>query len=90
MICICCSLVEYTILIYVFVDKYQSQFSQNANQYAYFHDDDDSSYKLVEKIRERKPVFFRGRGRFPQVPFLYIMLMCSSLFCVSYDNCYVI
>jgi len=53
-----------------YVNKYQSQFaSQTNNQYTYFHDEDESSFKLVDNT-QTKPgnrffSRFRGsRGRF--------------------------
>ena len=48
-------------------DKYSSQFGGGSNQYAYYHDEDESSFQLVDSAKVQKPIYQRGRGRFNQV-----------------------
>jgi len=55
----------------VWLDKYSSQFGGVANPYSYYHDEDESSFQLVDTSRLQKPIYQRGRVRFNQV-FLYI------------------
>lgn len=47
-------------------NKYQSQFGGMASQYAYYHDEDDSTFQLVDTQRVQKPIYQRGRMRFNQ------------------------
>ena len=58
-----------------FSGKYNSMFSQQASQYAYFHDEDESSFHLVDTARVQKPIYQRGRGRFNQVCSIFIMIL---------------
>jgi len=44
------------------MNKYQSQF-QGGQQYSYYHDEDESSFQLVDTARVTKPIYGRGRGR---------------------------
>lgn len=44
-----------------YANKYTSQFGSN-NQYTYFHDEDESSFKLVDNSQIQKRNFFRSRG----------------------------
>eukprot|EP00088_Acartia_fossae_P035904 TRINITY_DN3702_c0_g1_i2.p1 TRINITY_DN3702_c0_g1~~TRINITY_DN3702_c0_g1_i2.p1 ORF type:complete len:548 (-),score=137.59 TRINITY_DN3702_c0_g1_i2:328-1971(-) len=44
------------------MNKYQSQF-QGGMQYAYYHDEDESSFQLVDTTKTSKPAYGRGRGR---------------------------
>jgi len=48
------------------INKYNSQFSNMASQYAYYHEEDESSFHLVDTARVQKPIYQRGRGRFNQ------------------------
>jgi translation initiation factor 3 subunit D len=43
-------------------DKYQSQFG-GGSQYAYYHDEDESTFHLVDTTRVQKPPYQRGRFR---------------------------
>lgn len=43
-------------------DKYASQFGPGSS-YAYFHDEDESTFHLVDTTRVQKPPYQRGRGR---------------------------
>lgn len=43
-------------------DKYQSQFG-SLSQYAYYHEEDESSFHLVDTARIQKPPYQRGRFR---------------------------
>lgn len=47
-------------------DKYLNQFG-GGNQYAYYHEEDESSFHLVDTSRPQKPVYMRNRNRFNQV-----------------------
>ena len=55
--------------LYYIPDKYQSQFGGQASQYAYYHEEDDSTFQLVDTQRVQKPIYQRGRMRFNQVLF---------------------
>jgi translation initiation factor 3 subunit D len=48
-------------------DKYTSQFGGMTNQYAYYHEDDESTFQLVDTAKPQKPVYQRGRRMFNQV-----------------------
>lgn len=44
------------------VNKYNSQFGSGAQtQYAYIHEEDDSSFQLVDTSKTHKPMYQRGR-----------------------------
>jgi translation initiation factor 3 subunit D len=43
-------------------DKYASQFG-SGSQYAYYHDEDESTFHLVDTARVQKPPYQRGRFR---------------------------
>lgn len=43
-----------------FLGKYQSQFGAGS-QYAYYHDEDESTFHLVDTARVQKPPYQRGR-----------------------------
>jgi len=43
-------------------NKYASQF-QGGSQYSYYHEEDESSFQLVDTSRSTKPMYGRGRGR---------------------------
>lgn len=47
-------------------DKYSSQFG-GGSQYAYFHEEDESSFQLVDTARTQKTAYQRNRMRFAQV-----------------------
>ena len=61
-------------------DKYSSQFGGTTNQYAYYHEEDESSFQLVDTARIQKPPYQRGRNRFTQVRYLCCshVLLCSQ------------
>jgi translation initiation factor 3 subunit D len=42
--------------------KYQSQLG-GGSQYAYYHDEDESPFHLVDTTRVQKPPYWRGRFR---------------------------
>lgn len=44
----------------LFLDKYASQFG-SGSQYAYYHDEDESTFHLVDTTRVQKPPYQRGR-----------------------------
>lgn len=45
-----------------FLDKYTSQFG-TGSQYAYYHDEDETTFHLVDTARVQKPPYQRGRFR---------------------------
>lgn len=47
---------------FVFSDKYTSQFG-TGSQYAYYHDEDETTFHLVDTARVQKPPYQRGRFR---------------------------
>lgn len=50
-------------LFYIFkIDKYASQFG-TGSQYAYYHDEDETTFHLVDTARVQKPPYQRGRFR---------------------------
>lgn len=48
--------------VHQFSDKYASQFGAGS-QYAYYHDEDESTFHLVDTTRVQKPPYQRGRFR---------------------------
>ena len=49
------------------MNKYNSQFGAGGTQYAYYHEEDENSFQLVDTSRALRPMygrgrFFRGRG----------------------------
>jgi len=44
-----------------FANKYATTFVGSHDQYAYYHEDDDNSYKQVFKANTPKPMYHRGR-----------------------------
>lgn len=46
----------------MFIDKYASAFG-SGSQYAYYHDEDESTFHLVDTTRVQKPPYQRGRFR---------------------------
>ncbi|XP_022092608.1 eukaryotic translation initiation factor 3 subunit D-like isoform X2 [Acanthaster planci] len=48
-----------------YLGKYSSQFG-SGNQYTYYHDQDESSFQLVDTARAQKPIYLRNRMRFNQ------------------------
>jgi len=50
-----------------FQHKYNTQYGPSVNQYAYYHADDDNSFKLVDNSKVVKPAYQRNRFRFNQI-----------------------
>jgi len=48
-----------------FAGKYSSAFG-GGSQYAYYHDEDENSFQLVDTTKVQKPVYQRGRRVFQQ------------------------
>ena len=44
------------------MNKYNSQFGQGSTQYAYYHEEDENSFQLVDTSKSLRPMY--GRGRF--------------------------
>ncbi len=44
------------------MNKYNSQFGAGGTQYSYYHEEDESSFQLVDTSRTFRPMY--GRGRF--------------------------
>ncbi|KAG8138193.1 hypothetical protein E2320_004121 [Naja naja] len=53
------------IVVIIFLDKYSSQFG-GGSQYAYFHEEDEASFQLVDTTRTQKTAYQRNRMRFAQ------------------------
>lgn len=49
-------------MFYFSSDKYTSQFG-TGSQYAYYHDEDETTFHLVDTARVQKPPYQRGRFR---------------------------
>uniref|UniRef100_A0A8C4QGH9 Eukaryotic translation initiation factor 3 subunit D n=2 Tax=Eptatretus burgeri TaxID=7764 RepID=A0A8C4QGH9_EPTBU len=49
-----------------YTNKYSSQFG-GGNQYAYFHEEDEGSFQLVDTTRVQKSIFQKNRMKFTQV-----------------------
>jgi len=49
-----------------FLNKYNSQYG-SGNQYAYYHDEDENSFQLVDNTKVQKPAYQRNRFRFNQM-----------------------
>ncbi len=52
-----------------YMNKYNSQYGAGGTQYAYYHEEDESTFQLVDTSRSLRPMygrgrFFRGRGGF--------------------------
>ena len=52
-----------------YMNKYTSQIGAGGTQYAYYHEEDESSFQLVDTSRSLRGAygrgrFFRGRGQF--------------------------
>lgn len=68
----CVSFSRYCKNIYIslclcFTGKYASAFGGGGSQYAYYHEEDESSFQLVDTQKVQKPVYTRGRRMFQQV-----------------------
>ena len=66
-------------LVLIWLDKYSSQFGGVANPYSYYHDEDESTFQLVDTSRLQKPIYQRGRVRFNQVFILRAFFTASFL-----------
>lgn len=53
-------------MLILFADKYSSQFG-GGSQYAYFHEEDETSFQLVDTAKTQKTAYQRNRMRFAQV-----------------------
>nr|XP_002126137.1 eukaryotic translation initiation factor 3 subunit D-like [Ciona intestinalis] len=49
-----------------YMNKYNSQFGYG-NQYSYFHEEDESTFRLVDNTKIQKPAYQRNRFRFNQL-----------------------
>ncbi|CAK8678193.1 eukaryotic translation initiation factor 3 subunit D-like [Clavelina lepadiformis] len=49
-----------------YMNKYNSQFG-GGSQYSYFHDEDESTFQLVDNTKIQKPAYQRNRFRFNQI-----------------------
>ena len=54
-----------------YLDKYQSQFGTGNQMFSYYHEEDESSFQLVDTSRPQRPFYQRNRNRFGQVSFLF-------------------
>lgn len=51
------------------LDKYQSQFGTGSQMFSYYHEEDESSFQLVDTSRPQRPLYQRNRNRFGQVSY---------------------
>lgn len=56
---------------YFFPDKYQSQFGTGSQMFSYYHEEDESSFQLVDTSRPQRPLYQRNKNRFGQVFFIH-------------------
>ena len=63
------------------LDKYGSAYGSGgqSQMYTYFHEQDDSSFQLVDSSRPQRPLYNRPRGRQMQVQYMYMQLLCTLL-----------
>lgn len=54
------------LVVFHLLDKYSSQFG-GGSQYAYFHEEDETSFQLVDTAKTQKTAYQRNRMRFAQV-----------------------
>lgn len=67
-------------IVYLFfADKYSSQFG-GGSQYAYFHEEDETSFQLVDTAKTQKTAYQRNRMRFAQVYSLCLTFVLSLKF----------
>jgi len=45
-----------------YMTKYQSQYGAGGTQYAYYHEEDETSFQLVDTAKSVRPMYGRGRG----------------------------
>lgn len=55
-------------------NKYMSAFG-NGQQYSYIHDEDESSFQLVDTSRAQRPTYQRSRFKFSLVSSLHHLLL---------------
>ncbi|KAG9340372.1 hypothetical protein JZ751_021485, partial [Albula glossodonta] len=55
----------FVVLVVCVADKYSSQFG-GGSQYAYFHEEDETSFQLVDTAKTQKTAYQRNRMRFAQ------------------------
>lgn len=58
--------IAHHLYLFLFSDKYSSQFG-GGSQYAYFHEEDETSFQLVDTAKTQKTAYQRNRMRFAQV-----------------------
>lgn len=56
-----------------FPDKYQSQFGTGSQMFSYYHEEDESSFQLVDTSRPQRPLYQRNKNRFGQVFFTHFI-----------------
>lgn len=61
---------------FLFSDKYSSQFG-GGSQYAYFHEEDETSFQLVDTAKTQKTAYQRNRMRFAQVQQNFTPVSCK-------------
>ena len=58
---------------FFFPDKYQSQFGTGSQMFSYYHEEDESSFQLVDTSRPQRPLYQRNKNRFGQVFFTHFI-----------------
>lgn len=49
-----------------YMNKYQSQFGTGSQMFSYYHEEDESSFQLVDTSRPQRPIYQRNRNKFGQ------------------------
>ena len=49
------------------IDKYVNVYGLGGQTYTYHHDEDESTFQLVDTAKIQKPLYQKGRPRFNQV-----------------------
>ena len=68
-------------------DKYVNVYGLGGQTYTYHHEEDESSFQLVDTAKMQRPLYQKGRPRFNQV---YTYVYCTlqhSIVCVCVCVC---
>lgn len=61
------SLLSSPYLTFCLADKYGNVYGLGGQTYLYYHEEDESSFQLVDTTKVQKPLHQKGRPRFNQV-----------------------
>ena len=59
--------VSFPYLTFSFTGKYGNVYGHGRQTYLYHHEEDESSFQLVDRTKVQKPLYLKGRPRFNQV-----------------------